>query len=67
MLVLTRKKDQAVIINQEVKIKVLRINGNSVRIGIEAPDEYRILRGELNEWREFSFDVTTESTAMASA
>ena len=36
MLVLSRKLDQEILIGEEVKITVLRISGNTVRIGIEA-------------------------------
>ena len=47
MLVLTRKLQEDICIGENVKITVLRISGNSVRIGIEAPRDLRIVRGEL--------------------
>lgn len=47
MLVLSRKALQSVVIGQDVKITVVRVEGNQVRIGIEAPGDVRILRGEL--------------------
>lgn len=47
MLVLSRKIDQEILINGNIKISVLKIKGNVVRIGIEAPDEVSIKRGEL--------------------
>lgn len=47
MLVLSRKALQSVIIGEDVKITVIRVEGNQVRIGIEAPNDVRILRGEL--------------------
>ena len=40
MLVLTRKKDQSIIINENIEITVLDIQGDRVRIGINAPREY---------------------------
>lgn len=49
MLVLSRKKSQQVMIDDQIRVTVLRINGNSVRIGIEGPDEVRIVRAELQE------------------
>ena len=49
MLVLTRKTDQQIMIGDDIKITLLRIRPNSVRVGIEAPRNIRILRGEL-EW-----------------
>lgn len=47
MLVLSRKIDQEILINGNIKISVLKIKGNVVRIGIEAPDDINIKRGEL--------------------
>lgn len=50
MLVLSRKNDQSVRIGNQITIKVLAIKGKSVSLGIEAPHEMRILRGELHDW-----------------
>ncbi len=47
MLVLTRKKEEAIVINGNVTIKVLQVKGNMVRLGIAAPDSMKILRSEL--------------------
>lgn len=47
MLVLSRKAEQKITIGADVVVTVLSIKGNSVQIGIEAPDNVRILRGEL--------------------
>lgn len=47
MLVLTRKESETICIGENVVIRVTRIGGNSVKIGIEAPDNVRVLRGEL--------------------
>ena len=47
MLVLSRKSMQSVVIGPDVKITIIRVEGNQVRIGIEAPGDVRILRGEL--------------------
>ena len=48
MLVLTRKRSEKIRIGDDVTITILRINANHVRIGIEAPPEVRVVRGELN-------------------
>jgi len=48
MLVLTRKQQEQIRIGNQVTVTILRINGNQVRIGIEAPPDVRILRGELS-------------------
>lgn len=47
MLVLTRKKSQTIQIGDEITIKVIRTGASTVKIGIEAPADVRILRGEL--------------------
>lgn len=47
MLVLTRKRDEQILIGQDVTITIVRLHGNTVRIGIEAPREVRVRRAEL--------------------
>lgn len=47
MLVLTRKKDQTIIVNDNIEITVLDIQGDQVRIGINAPRSVAIHRKEV--------------------
>ena len=47
MLVLTRKANEQILIGDDIKITLVRVRGNSVRIGIEAPRDVRVVRGEL--------------------
>jgi len=47
MLVLSRKRNESLIIGDHIRITVIDIRGNQVRVGIEAPDDVRILREEL--------------------
>jgi carbon storage regulator len=47
MLVLTRKKDQSIVINDNIEITVLDIQGDQVRIGINAPRSVSIHRKEV--------------------
>lgn len=47
MLVLTRKLQERIKIGENVTITVLRVKGNAVRIGIEAPRSVRVIRAEL--------------------
>ena len=47
MLVLTRKRSQTIRIGENVVIKVIRTGRNAVKIGVQAPDNVRVLRGEL--------------------
>ena len=47
MLVLTRKTGEAVTIGDQIRIRVVEVKGNQVRLGIEAPQEMRIYREEI--------------------
>lgn len=47
MLVLTRKKEETIRIGQDITIRILRIKGRSVQIGVQAPKGVPIARGEL--------------------
>jgi carbon storage regulator len=47
MLVLTRKCQEKIRIDNNITITIFRINGKAVRLGIEAPSNITILRGEL--------------------
>lgn len=47
MLVLSRKPEESLIINGDIEIKIIEIAGDKVRIGVEAPKNYKILRKEL--------------------
>ena len=59
MLVLTRKADEQILIGDDIKITLVRIKGGSVRIGIEAPREIRVVRGEL---KKFGGECEAEQT-----
>ena len=47
MLILSRREGEALIIDNDVKIKILAIKGNQVSVGIEAPDSVTIHREEV--------------------
>lgn len=47
MLVLSRKKNQTIVIDSQIEVEVLQVKGNTVRLGIKAPNDVKILRGEL--------------------
>lgn len=47
MLVLTRKKDQSIVINDDIEITILDVQGDQVRIGINAPRNISIHRKEI--------------------
>lgn len=47
MLVLTRKRGETIRIGEQIVIKVIHLGKGSVKLGIEAPADVRVLRGEL--------------------
>jgi carbon storage regulator len=47
MLVLSRKTGQKVVIGHGITVTVVEIDGNRVRLAVDAPDRVRILRAEL--------------------
>jgi carbon storage regulator len=47
MLVLSRKKNESIIINNEITIVVVEIRGDKVRLGVEAPREVPVHRREV--------------------
>jgi len=47
MLVLSRKKEESIIIGNNIEIKILKISGNTVEIGINAPSNLSIYREEV--------------------
>jgi carbon storage regulator len=47
MLVLSRKTNESILIDGNIRVTVTRIRGNQVRLGIEAPGTVRVYREEL--------------------
>jgi carbon storage regulator len=47
MLVLTRKPGEKIHVGPDITVTVLEVVGNKIRIGIEAPEDIRVLRSEL--------------------
>jgi carbon storage regulator len=49
MLVLSRKKNESIIINDNITVTVVEIRGDKVRLGIDAPKEVSVHRREVYE------------------
>jgi len=49
MLVLSRKKNESIVINDDITIVVVEIRGDKVRLGVEAPKEVPVHRHEVWE------------------
>ena len=51
MLVLSRKQTERIRLGDSITITVVRVSGDKVRLGIEAPPDVLVLRDELDEER----------------
>ncbi len=49
MLVLSRTRDESIEIGVEITVTVLEVKGKRVKLGIEAPEEFRITRRPLDD------------------
>jgi len=47
MLVLTRKQNEGILIGSDIVVTVINIDGDKIRLGIEAPKNIRVIREEL--------------------
>jgi carbon storage regulator len=47
MLILTRKPGERIVIDDQITVTVLEVQGNRIRLGIEAPKEIPVMREEL--------------------
>lgn len=64
MLVLSRKKNESIIINDDITIVVVEIRGDKVRLGVEAPKEIPVHRREVYDAiRNGNAAETTSGTA----
>lgn len=52
MLVLTRKPNQSIQIGENITVNIVKVRGNTIQIGIEAPKDIAIVRTELLEREE---------------
>jgi len=69
MLVLSRQVDESIIINDNIVVTVLAIEGDRIKIGIKAPRDIPILRQELwqaiNEQEQVATDLATRDDDQA--
>ncbi len=67
MLVLTRKVQQEIVIGNDITITVLEVSGQSVRLGIDAPRNIRVLRRELQQRMEAAAAETAPAAETVSS
>jgi carbon storage regulator CsrA len=68
MLVLTRKANQQLLIGNDIVITVVKVRGNTIRLGIEAPRDVRVVRSELDAKPETktAADASPEASVLIS-
>ncbi len=59
MLVLSRKKSESIVINDDITIMVIEIRGNKVRLGIGAPKSVPVHRREIYDAIQKEKDIAT--------
>lgn len=64
MLVLSRKVDEAIQIGDDITITVIKVKGNTVRLGISAPSDVRVMRKELEIELECESAATDQPIAV---
>jgi len=63
MLALSRKKDEAIIINNNIEITIIEVKGEQVKIGITAPKSVPVYRKEVYLQIQESNRAASEETA----
>lgn len=68
MLVLSRKQQEQIKIGDQITVTIVRVKGNTVRVGIEAPRDVRVIRAELpkTDNQDAVMTVAANGTAEAS-
>ncbi len=67
MLVLSRKKNESIVINNDITIVVVEIRGDKVRLGVEAPKEVPVHRREVYDAIRRNFSGDTGAPAEGAA
>ena len=65
MLVLSRKKNESIVINNDITIVVVEIRGDKVRLGVEAPKEVPVHRREVYDAIKRNSAVTNDGPTEA--
>ena len=66
MLVLSRKAGQSILIGHNIEVKIIEVQGDQIKIGINAPKDISILRKELmDEVRKANRDAVVDSARLS--
>lgn len=67
MLVLTRKTDESIVIDDRITVKVIAVRGKRVKLGIDAPANVGIQRLETRSPVEVEFELASQEESLLSA
>lgn len=67
MLVLSRKESQKIRLGDSIVVTIVKIGGDKVRIGIEAPSDVLVLRDELEAWDDSVPEAIDTPTSVSAA
>lgn len=67
MLVLSRKESQRIRLGDSIVVTIVKIGGDKVRVGIDAPDNVLVLRDELEAWETPPTPGSNPDAAIAAA
>ena len=66
MLVLSRKAGQSILIGHNIEVKIIEVQGDQIKIGINAPKDISILRKELmDEVRKANRDAVVDGAGLS--
>jgi carbon storage regulator len=57
MLVITRKKDEGFLVGENIRVTVVEIAKDRIKIGIDAPSDVKIVRNELRDTERFNMQA----------
>lgn len=63
MLVISRKTGEGVVIDGEIKITVLEVTKDRVRLGVDAPKDIKIVRSELFDTEKLNLEAASSVSA----
>lgn len=65
MLALSRKKDEAIVINNDIEITIIEVKGDQVKLGISAPKSVPIYRKEVYMQIQEANKASADATAFS--
>ena len=64
MLILSRKVGQSIVIAGNIVVKVVRVDGDQIKLGIQAPEEISVNREEIQQQRDAGVPAPSSGSAL---